>query len=89
MSAVLKSKSIETIFDYNLNDAELNTLLGNKDDRLDKQDYLDLRSDNGILADLYRLFNLRGNKKQANSYLNKINDNDFKDRVKLPCCVVA
>jgi len=86
MSAVLKSKSIETIFNYNLNDAELNSLLGDKDDRLDEKEYLELRSTNGILADLYRLFNLRENKKQANLYLNKIDDNDFKDKVEWPPC---
>lgn len=67
---------METIFDHNPTEKELENI-GRLD--FEKNEYIDLLQESDtIYADLYCLFSIRGQKKKAEQYANKIQDKKFK-----------
>ena len=74
MSAILNNH-IETIFDHDLTDAELDLLSGG----MSKEEYMSIINQEGINHDLMSLFAIRGDTKKADFYMNLLE----KDYVKL------
>ena len=74
MSAILKNH-IETIFDYDLTDTELDLLSGG----MSKEEYMSIINQEGINHDLMSLFAIRGDTKKADFSMNLLD----KDYVKL------
>jgi hypothetical protein len=75
MSAVVKENPIETIFDYELTDSEIDLLSGG----MSKEEYMPIINQEGINHDLMSLFAIRGDTKKADFYMNLLD----KDYVKL------
>ena len=71
MSAILKNH-IETIFDYDLTDTELDLLSGG----MSKEEYMSIINQEGINHDLMSLFTIRGDTKKADFYMNLL-DKDY------------
>ena len=67
-------KPKETVYDHNLTDEE-KKLLGIGDN---KEDYLKGLTEDGALADLFRLYFHRGDWAKAKEYLKKIKDERYK-----------
>jgi hypothetical protein len=87
MNAVVKESHIETIYDHNVMDDELTALFGDPDERLSKEDYIDMRDDlNSACADLYKLYKLRKNADTAQRFLNYISDATYRRCVAQPFC---
>jgi hypothetical protein len=84
MSAVLKPKKLETIFDHNATASELEDLLGYSES---ESDYLNALSSDDAYADLYFLYSARGDEKTAKAYLDKIKDASYRMNISLPSCV--
>ncbi len=72
MSAVIKEKHIETIFDYDLTDEEKNILVFNQS----IDEYLATHDQDAINLSLMFLFSMRGDKQRSEIYKNKL-DADF------------
>lgn len=83
MSAVVQDKHIETIFDYSPSEAELANLLGDADVRDDEAEYKQFLDNDSAMADLYRLFMLRGDNSAAKSFLEKIKDVSYRNTTSL------
>ena len=75
MSAVVKEKPVETIFDYDLTDEERASLTFG----IDEQEYLDTHDEESINKGLMFLFAMRNDSDKANFYMSKLD----KDWVKL------
>lgn len=69
---------METIYDY-ATQAELENL-----GKTDKEFYLKFSNEDSINAQLYLLFDLRGDKKKAKKYLAKIKDVTYRDSISEP-----
>jgi hypothetical protein len=78
MSAVIKEKHIETIFDYDLTDEEREVLTFG----LSEKDYLEISSSDNIYLGLASLFDMRGDYKKGAFYLNKVNQDFVKTNIK-------
>jgi hypothetical protein len=75
MNAVVKESHIETIFDYDLTNAELDLLSCG----MSKEEYMSIINQEGINHDLMSLLAIRGDTKKADFYMNLLD----KDYVKL------
>jgi hypothetical protein len=84
MSAVIKEKHIETIFDYDVTDDELEELLGGIES---VNDYLSVTSQDTAYADLFFLHQIRDNKARAQFFLNQITDDNYRRAISFPSCV--
>lgn len=71
---------METIFEHNVTKKELELLKGfNPIGKITSRDsYLKEKSEDRSLADLYRLYVLRGDNFKAEEFLNKIHDQRYK-----------
>jgi hypothetical protein len=89
MSAVVKQKQIETIFDHDVTEDELTLLFGAPDERLTQDEYLEFRQEDhdSRYADLFRLFDLRHDSKQAEYYLSFINESDYRRCIAQAYCI--
>jgi len=65
---------MESIYDYNVTDLELEYLFVKHKNR---EEYEKFTKNHSRYADLYLLFNLRGNGAKAKLYLNKVVNPDF------------
>ncbi len=84
MSAVVKEDHVESIFDHDVTEDEQMALF---DFIETPDDYLFAMPQNNAWADIYSLYQLRGNDKKAEFYLNKItNQRLIDDLVRVPCC---
>ncbi len=84
MSAVVQEKQVETIFDHDITDDEQIALF---DFIETPDDYLFSMPQNNAWADIYSLYQIRGNVKKAESYLNKItNPRLVDDLIRVSCC---
>ncbi len=83
MNAILEPQHIETIFDYDVSETELNILFG---DIETYQEYIEFLSQDGAYADLSKLFRLRGDEKTANKYISMISNKELKTQyMTIPC----
>jgi hypothetical protein len=87
MSAVLKPKKLETIFDHNISDSELSALLFGDTESFDE--YTQFLDQNSAYADISRLYRLRGDDNTAIRYVNLISDNTLKNQFATTPCAVA
>ena len=69
MSAVVKEKHVETIFDYDLSQVELDTIACG----LSESSYLELLNEETFNKDLMFLFAMRGESDKADFYMAKLN----------------
>jgi hypothetical protein len=71
---------VETIFEHNVTKKELELLKGfNPAGRISsRESYLKEKNKDRSLADLYRLYLLRGDNFKAEEFLNKIHDTQYK-----------
>lgn len=84
MNAVLKPQHIETIFDYDVTESELKTLLFGDVENLDE--YSEFIDSDSALADISRLFRLRGDNKSADNFIDRISDSQLRTQFKtIPC----
>ena len=86
MSAVLKSVTFETIFDFKPTDTELDYFLGRGDERESKDEYLEFMTPDDSYGEIYQLLYERGDIKQATAYLDRISDAKHRQSVSLPRC---
>lgn len=77
MNAVVKEKPVETIFDYDLTDEEKSVLVF--DQSVDE--YIATHDQEAITLSLMFLFSMRGDKKQADIYKNKLNQDFVKTNI--------
>lgn len=87
MSAVLKENPIETIFDCGVTDAELLDLFYGYPET--KDEYIDGLSHDGLLVDIVRLYQLRGNDDLARKYLSSITSQSIRAELSTRGCCVA
>jgi hypothetical protein len=71
---------VETIFEHNVTKKELELLKGfNPVGKIsNRENYLKEKNEDRSLADLYRLYVLRGDDFKAEQFLNKIHDTRYK-----------
>ncbi len=87
MSAVLKPEKIETIYDHGATIEELNQLFyGNPET---PEDYLLGLSNDSLLVDIVRLYQLRGQADTANRYASLIKDSSIQAEFATKGCCVA
>ena len=67
--------TVETIFDHRINPQELHALFGVTCPHA--QEYLQTTGQCKALADLYRLYNLRGQRREALEYLNRLEEAEY------------
>lgn len=81
MSAVLKENPIETVFDHHVTDAEIIELMLEP-----KHDYLYSIDQDTAYADLYWLYEMRGDANKAHKYLDSIQDSKYRNSIIMTCC---
>ena len=87
MSAVVKEKPVETIFDHGVTDDEILKLTNGYPES--KEDYFYALSQDSAYADLYRLYVIRGDIDKAAFFLDQVQDITFRNQFKTrPCCSV-
>ena len=87
MNAVVKEKSIETIYNHNVTEAEILQLTNGYPES--KEEYIYALGQDSAYADLYRLYAIRHETDKAFFYLEQIQDSGFKNQFKMrPCCAV-
>lgn len=87
MAAVLQEKTIETIYDHGVTEAEILTMTKGYPET--REEYFEVISSDGAFADLYRLYVIRNQPEKALFYLEQIQDIGFKNQFKMrPCCAV-
>jgi hypothetical protein len=87
MSAVVKEKSIETIYDHNVTDAEILVMTDGYPET--KDEYFYALSQDSAYADLYRLYIIRNDPAKADYFVAQITEKAFRDQIKMrPCCAV-
>ena len=87
MSAVVQEKHVETIYDHGVTESEILQMTDGYPET--KEEYFEVLSSDGALADLYRLYVIRDQPEKAMFYLEQIQDAGFKNQFKMrPCCAV-
>lgn len=81
MSAVLQEKPIETIYDHNPTALELEELTC-----LTEEEYQQFVSQDTAFAELYWLYDMRGDHDKAAKYLGMIQDKLYKISITMNCC---
>jgi hypothetical protein len=87
MNAVLKPQHIETIFDYDVTESELKTILFGDVETFDE--YVEFLEQDGAYADLSKLFRLRGDTNLAIKFIGMISSSELKTQFKTTPCVEA
>lgn len=87
MSAVVNDKSIETIFDHHVSDAELLELFYGYPEPYNE--YVEGLSTDSLLVDIARLYQLRGVNDIANQYIEKISDEPIRSELLTTSCCKA
>ena len=82
MSDILNNKKIETVFDHGVTKSEMDSLFGGEESYADY--YLDISADDAY-ADLYFLYEIRNDHNQAIIFLNRISDENYKNRLSIRC----
>ena len=84
MNPVLKTNKLETIFEHGVTDNELSTLFYGAPEP--ENEYRDGLSHDGLLVDIVRLYQLRGNTDAANRYLSLIEDASIRSELATRGC---
>lgn len=79
---------METIYDHGVTERELNILYF--DDPDPRDEYMNGLSQDSAYADLVRLYRTRGDEARAESFLDRIQNQELRQQFKLiPCCVAG
>ncbi len=82
MSDILNNKKTETVFDHRVTKSEMDSLFGGEELYADY--YSDISVDDAY-ADLYFLYEIRNDHNQAIIFLNRISDENYKNRLSIRC----
>jgi hypothetical protein len=83
-----EGRAMETIYDHGVTEQELNVLYFDDPDTQDE--YLTGLSQDSAYADLVRLYRMRGDDAQAETFVNRIQNRELRQQFRMiPCCVAG
>jgi len=87
----LNSQGFETIYDHGITDDEILEMCDGYPET--REEYFEVLSHDSAMSDLFRLYRMRGQPEKSDHYLEQINDDLFRNQIKMmlkmrPCCLV-